>query len=126
MRREVYVPLSPLLRLKVPVTVAEPLPVAVQVTLHVPVAASAVTFNGLYAPKLMPVALTVQLNTTAAGAFDAHPNARQNTIGADRRKTCFFIGHQTLSHILRNKSTSNWYGSRGLPHRIVTGVAETD
>jgi hypothetical protein len=68
MVRVAYRPLSPVLRARVPATVAEPLPVALHVTLQDPTPAVPAALNGLYVPNAIELALTVQVNATAARA----------------------------------------------------------
>jgi hypothetical protein len=73
-------PLSPVLRLKVPETVADPEPVALQITDHEPAAAVPPAFNGLYTPKAIGVAVTWQLKVTAACAGGQRPSSRAATV----------------------------------------------
>jgi len=64
------------LKLKVPLTVADPDPVAVQVTVQVPLDWVGAVLSGLYTPKTMLVALTKQEKATAARALVRSPTAR--------------------------------------------------
>jgi hypothetical protein len=64
------------LNAKVPVTVADPEPLAVQITVHVPVDCRGNAFKGLYAPKAIAVALIEQEKVTAARALTLMMSAK--------------------------------------------------